>query len=194
MTIYAGNRDRSRASQEPFIIYGTTNVENNRIGSVFGQSGIKTTEESPEYFLISADDIWRLQAFDQICSLSPESAKIAVGFESTDQIKNSDVEILKDLKPLFLPLNKEYYYAFTRGNKTHELREYGKRWTEKTCIVGRLVTLSMGYGKQERHTGTIVSFEKVAATNLSEDEQISVLDVYGNLLIDIAKIGIKLAD
>jgi len=41
------------------------------------------------------------------------------------------------MKPLFIPL------------KT------------KTCTVGRAVTLSNGYGKQERMTGTVKSFQTV---------------------------------
>jgi|TARA_R110000824_G_scaffold86938_1_gene214667 hypothetical protein len=61
---------------------------------------------------------------------------------------------------LFIPLRSEYYEAFVAGTKTVEYRKYGPRWNEKTCLVGRGVTISNGYGKQNRRTGVIVSFTK----------------------------------
>jgi hypothetical protein len=64
------------------------------------------------------------------------------------------------LKPLFFPLKTEYFDAFRDGTKTVEYRAYGPRWNERSCAVGREVVLSKGYGKQERLTGVIVSFEK----------------------------------
>lgn len=51
-------------------------------------------------------------------------------------------------KPLFIPLKREFFDAFERGLKVFEYREYGPRWNERTCRVGRLVTLSMGYGNR----------------------------------------------
>lgn len=54
------------------------------------------------------------------------------------------------MKPLFIPLTTYWYAEFKAGRKTIELRKYGKRWNEKTCLVGRAVILSRGYGKQDR--------------------------------------------
>ena len=62
------------------------------------------------------------------------------------------------MKPLFIPLNTEYYRAFERGEKTTEYRLYGPRWNEKTCTLGRRVTLSLGYGKKNRLYGTVTAF------------------------------------
>lgn len=61
---------------------------------------------------------------------------------------------------LFVPLKTAYYEAFVDGSKTIEFRKYGQRWNERTCPVGRRVTISKGYGKQHRRDGVIVSFEK----------------------------------
>lgn len=62
------------------------------------------------------------------------------------------------MKPLFIPLRREYFTAFAEGRKTNEYRLYGPRWNERTCHPGRPVTLSLGYGKQHRLTATIESF------------------------------------
>ena len=61
---------------------------------------------------------------------------------------------------LFVPLRREWFEAFEKGHKTFEYRPYGPRWNERTCAIGRRVTLSLGYGKQRRLRGTIVSFER----------------------------------
>jgi hypothetical protein len=61
---------------------------------------------------------------------------------------------------LFIPLRREWFEAFVKGHKTFEYRPYGPRWNERTCAIGRRVTLSLGYGKRHRLHGTIVSFER----------------------------------
>jgi len=48
------------------------------------------------------------------------------------------------MKPLFVPLKKQWFLAFERGEKTVEYRR-GKRWNERTCAIGRPVVLSLGY-------------------------------------------------
>lgn len=67
-----------------------------------------------------------------------------------------------DAKPLFIPLNTEYYDAFADGSKDTEYRKYGPQWNEKTAKVGRRVVLSKGYGKQARLEGTVVDFKRGA--------------------------------
>ncbi len=62
------------------------------------------------------------------------------------------------MKPLFIPLNRQYFEAFERGHKTTEYRLPGGRWNENTCAVGRPVTLSMGYGKARRLSGVVTGF------------------------------------
>ena len=72
--------------------------------------------------------------------------------------KDMDQSSKAEPKALFIPLKRKYFEAFKRGDKTEERRPYGARWNEKTCYIGRLVTLSLGYGKQDRLNGIIVSF------------------------------------
>lgn len=62
------------------------------------------------------------------------------------------------MKPLFIPLKAEFFNAFKRGEKTVEYRVYGPRWNEKTCVIGRTVVLSYGYGKKRRLRGVVTSF------------------------------------
>ena len=61
-------------------------------------------------------------------------------------------------RPLFIPLKREFFEAFERGEKWEEFRGFGLRWNYCTCRVGRRVTLSLGYGKARRLTGQIVAF------------------------------------
>lgn len=63
------------------------------------------------------------------------------------------------MKPLFIPLKREYFEAFKAGTKVEEFRPWGARWNAHTCPVGRPVTLSLGYGKAHRLSGTITGFE-----------------------------------
>ncbi|XPV77964.1 MAG: hypothetical protein ACNI27_08595 [Desulfovibrio sp.] len=95
-------------------------------------------------------------------------------------------------KPLFLPLKTKYYEAFKSGEKTEELRKYGGRWTEKTCFVGRKVTLSKGYGKQNRLKGVIVSFETKHGTKFGMFDRFAINDCFKTLDITMAIIGIKI--
>jgi len=61
------------------------------------------------------------------------------------------------MKPLFIPLKRPYFEAFERGEKTHEYRRDVPRWSAKNVFPGRPVTLSLGYGKKRRLSGTVVS-------------------------------------
>ena len=62
------------------------------------------------------------------------------------------------VRPLFIPLKREYFEAFENGTKQTEYRLYGPRWNEQTCAIGRPVVLSLGYGKARRLRGEIVGF------------------------------------
>lgn len=63
-------------------------------------------------------------------------------------------------RPLFIPLRTEYFEAFRDRTKHFEYRPYGARWNERTCTIGRRVTISKGYGKQHRLHGRIAFFFK----------------------------------
>lgn len=93
-------------------------------------------------------------------------------------------------KSLFIPLRRQYFNAFRDGTKSAELRRYGPAWNERTCVVGRPVTISCGYGKQARLQGLLVAFDKVPAENLMSDERADVLAVYGTLDLAIARIQV----
>lgn len=98
------------------------------------------------------------------------------------------------MKPLFVPLNTEYYNAFADGSKREELRRYGPRWNEKTCPVGRAVVLSKGYRKAHRMTGEIWKFKRQHGSTFGSTYQAAILDVYGTLDIEIACIAITVSD
>jgi len=97
-------------------------------------------------------------------------------------------------KALFIPLCAEPYEGFAAGTKVHELREYGPRWTAEVCAIGRAVTLSKGYGKQNRLSGVIVSYSRTPARFLSKGYQEAVKRHYGTLDIDVAVIGINVKE
>jgi hypothetical protein len=90
------------------------------------------------------------------------------------------------VKPLFVPLKTKYYNDFASGEKNEELRAYGPRWNERTCTVGRPVTLSHGYGKKKRLKGTIARFKKQHGSTFGSTYKIAILDVFGTLDIYIA--------
>jgi hypothetical protein len=96
-------------------------------------------------------------------------------------------------KPLFVPLNAEFFDAFAAGTKTEELRRYGARWNERTCPVGRRVVLSRGYGKAKRLAGRIVRFKKQHGTIFGSGYRASIERIYGTLDLDIACIGIQVS-
>jgi hypothetical protein len=52
---------------------------------------------------------------------------------------------VKKLDRLFLPLNTIWHTLFLSGEKTWELRAYGKRFNEKSCAIGRAVEIRRGY-------------------------------------------------
>lgn len=73
-----------------------------------------------------------------------------------------------DLPPLFVPLKTLFFDAFAARTKDTEFRPYGPRWNEKTCPVGRLVTLSHGYGKKRRLSGVVVDFDRSPEPTLTD--------------------------
>lgn len=93
---------------------------------------------------------------------------------------------------LFIPLKRAYFEAFKDGTKNEELRRYGPRWNERTCAIGRPVTLSLGYGKAHRITGTIERFKKQSGSTFGHTYKAAILAVFGTLDIDIACISINL--
>lgn len=95
---------------------------------------------------------------------------------------------LIDEKPLFIPLNAEFWHAFRNGTKDDELRLYGPRWNEKTCRVGRKATLSKGYGKAHRIPALVAEFHKRDARSFDSERQANILRIFGTLDKPIAQI------
>lgn len=96
------------------------------------------------------------------------------------------------MKALFIPLKREYFEAFKRGDKTEEFRRHGPRWNEQTCTPGRPVVLSLGYGKANRLQGVISHFYLSRGHALQGFQRIALRACYGTIDIDVACIGIKL--
>jgi hypothetical protein len=99
---------------------------------------------------------------------------------------------MKTQKIIFLPLKTGYYNAFATGTKREELRRYGPRWNEKTCVVGRDVVLSKGYGKAHRLNGKVCSFKRQHGSTFDSTYKAAILDVYGTLDVEIACIGVAI--
>jgi hypothetical protein len=92
-------------------------------------------------------------------------------------------------KPLFIPLKREFFDAFERGEKTVEYRPYGVRWNERTCEVGRPVMLSNGYGNHRRLKGHVVQFAKSTAASKTKSWE----SCYGPGECEVACIHIEVA-
>jgi len=96
-------------------------------------------------------------------------------------------------KPLFIPLKTAHFEAFKYGNKRDELRKWGAGWNDQTCKIGRPVTLSKGYGKHDRLSGTITGFKKQHGTTFGSTYRAAIQDCYGTLDLWIACITIDLS-
>jgi hypothetical protein len=83
------------------------------------------------------------------------------------------------MKPLFIPVNSEYYELFESNQKQTELRLYGRRWNEDTCYPGRPVVVSRGYGTASRLTGVIAAFSTCAVMDLPDLERSQFEACYG---------------
>ncbi len=94
------------------------------------------------------------------------------------------------MKPLFIPLTTHWFNQFADGTKTTELRIYGPRWNERTCTIGRAVTISHGYGKARRLHGTIVGFDISKAASTIPDFIAAFPKI--KRMVDVACIHIKL--
>lgn len=99
---------------------------------------------------------------------------------------------MKTTKPIFLALKSAHYERFKSGGKDTEYRLYGPRWNEGVCAVGRAVTLSKGYGKHDRLSGTVVGFDRKQVGELNDRDRSDVRAIFGDNLGDIACIRIDI--
>jgi Lar family restriction alleviation protein len=65
---------------------------------------------------------------------------------------------LRMSKPLWIPLKREYFEAFERGEKSIEYRRYGGRWAEQHVYPGRPAILGLGYSGR-RLRAIVTGFE-----------------------------------
>lgn len=93
-------------------------------------------------------------------------------------------------KPLFIPLYKKFFAQFVDGSKGAELRRYGPRWNERTCYAGRPVTLSEGYGRQNRRQAVVTAFAKRHGSSFCGKDLQDIIDLYGTTDVEIAYIAI----
>lgn len=98
-----------------------------------------------------------------------------------------------ELPALFIPLKSDYFEQFVAGLKTEEFRAYGPRWNEKTCIPGRPVVISKGYGKKHRARGFVESIMLFDVSLLSDELRRSLVDCYGAASTPSSVIAIKIA-
>lgn len=90
------------------------------------------------------------------------------------------------MKPLFVPLKTRYFRAFESGVKTIEYRKAGPRWNERTCWVGRPVTLSHGYSGARLYA-RVVSVQRVPANALADPDPYEPAD-------ELIAIGLEMRD
>lgn len=98
------------------------------------------------------------------------------------------------MTPLFVALKTEYWKQFRDGTKRDELRLYGPHWNERTCAVGRAVTLSKGYGKSGRMSGVVRAFKRQRGSTFGRAYREAIQAVYGTLDVEIACISIDLLE
>lgn len=72
-------------------------------------------------------------------------------------------------KPLFVALKAKYFDQFVDGSKKVEYRRYGPGWNERTCRIGRRVTLSKGYGRHHRRLTAIIERIELGGIDMSAE-------------------------
>jgi len=102
----------------------------------------------------------------------------------------------KKMNPLFIVTTTEYYQQFLSGEKPgmEELRPYGARWNENTCVIGRSVILSAGYGKKHRAAGRIVGFRTSQAETQRPEYKAIYSDKHTGIPAACIKIEIEQGD
>lgn len=111
--------------------------------------------------------------FDWCGNISRKTQHYRLLWDCTGDDKCHTALFMKEKeKPLFIPLYTQWYEEFANGTKTVEFRNYGPRWNEKTCRIGRKVTISKGYGKKNRLYGVVKGFKRVISgpTHAQADE------------------------
>lgn len=78
-------------------------------------------------------------------------------------------------KPLFVPLKTRYFRAFEAGTKTIEYRKAGPRWNERSCWIGRSVTLSHGYSGSRLYA-RVASVQRISASELADPDPYLPID------------------
>lgn len=89
----------------------------------------------------------------------------------------------KVVKPLFVPLMKMYFLKFKAGEQDCEIRPNNHRgWNVENVYIGRLMTLSNGYGNHDRITKEILAAVVTSDLNMEGVPQWhidAVVGIYG---------------
>lgn len=101
---------------------------------------------------------------------------------------------MKSDKALFIPLNTEHYDKFDSGEKDTEYRILGPRWNLDCIWVGRKVTISKGYGKQNRIKGEVKHLKVIKRRYLPESVQADLDKIYSEDKIDVICITVRKYD
>jgi len=101
---------------------------------------------------------------------------------------------MKNDKALFIPLNTEYYNQFESGEKDTEYRILGPRWNLKCIWIGRKVTISKGYGKQNRIKGEVTDLKIIERGCLPESVQNDLDKIYSEDKTTVICITVKKYD
>jgi len=96
-----------------------------------------------------------------------------------------------ETKPLFIPLNREYYEQFERGEKAFEMCKFGPRWNHGTCLAGRKATISLGYGKARRMSMVVTEVRVSKVMNLNRGDAEACLNCGMNLLDQVILIFLE---
>lgn len=108
----------------------------------------------------------------------PDDALKLVKNEHELALKFAQYLTILNMKPLFCPLKTKFYNRFKYGFKTYEMRIYGACWNDKTCPVGRRVTLSKGYGNIDRIHRIITKTERKYFAELSAEDRIELKECF----------------
>jgi len=91
------------------------------------------------------------------------------------------------MKNYFLPVKKEYYWKFVDGSQNCEIRPNNHHgWNTKNIFPGRIITLSCGYGKQNRTEKeiikTVLNIGPLIPENIPQWHIDAVEGIYGKKL------------
>jgi hypothetical protein len=99
---------------------------------------------------------------EEFSTLAPENSKIPCDY-TTGPLQSQSAVTKRER--LFVPIGAQPFAWFSSGKKRWEMRRYGRQYTDKHVVPGRIVELRRGYNSQDSLWGRIGRV--VRAQNLS---------------------------